>query len=457
MTLNDKIKAIDDKYNIILDSNLTFWSYIKLKIYVKFNKVKQGDRTLSPLIFAKEIFRSFLSIMKGLLRRNDIIFFTSANYRTVEDKIYYDRFCDPIADIYEKIGLSIGIFESGSNSKYFTNIYKPNRVFRYYEFVILISKLLYKFSLKKNTSLLDEQLNPVIGEINEYFKDEQKSLKLDVSKLREDYNRLMYSTNLIRWWLKILRPKLIFVVCYYSERGLPITIAANQLKIPIIDIQHGIQGESHFAYNGLIDQSLILTPKAYWLWDGHAEKEFHYLSEHPWLYFWSNNFTVSNQKSPKVKRILYTLQPLDNSYLITKDLMDLIKMTKDYHWVFRFHPQQNQDLTILKEMFDDEINECITFESGAESLFNSLKQTDIHITNWSSVASEASFFNIPTLFIHKDAGKHFNILANDLYFYSENIFAGWNDILDFSSNPEHIQRDGLKVVAKKILDLVEKL
>ena len=45
----------------------------------------------------------------------------------------------------------------------------------------------------------------------------------------------------------IYKPKAIFLTCYYGKEG--ILLAAKNRKIPVIEIQHGIIGYKHPAYN----------------------------------------------------------------------------------------------------------------------------------------------------------------------------------------------------------------
>lgn len=63
--------------------------------------------------------------------------------------------------------------------------------------------------------------------------------------------------------LKIIRPRRIVVVCYYSQWGW--IHAANRAGIPSIDLQHGAQGRHHIAYS-YWKKKFNTLPTEFWTW-----------------------------------------------------------------------------------------------------------------------------------------------------------------------------------------------
>ena len=65
-----------------------------------------------------------------------------------------------------------------------------------------------------------------------------------------------------------VRPKLVFVTCWYATESMACILACNELGIPSIDIQHGIQ-EFHVAYarwNRVPNGGYELLPTYFWCW-----------------------------------------------------------------------------------------------------------------------------------------------------------------------------------------------
>jgi hypothetical protein len=72
-------------------------------------------------------------------------------------------------------------------------------------------------------------------------------LKKDISKIEYIYHRIQAGKKLYNILFKLYKPKVIFVVCYYSNFEL--ILAAKKNNIPVIELQHGLVTDSHRAYH----------------------------------------------------------------------------------------------------------------------------------------------------------------------------------------------------------------
>src|SRR5680860_228733 len=72
-------------------------------------------------------------------------------------------------------------------------------------------------------------------------------LKKDLSKIRDVYHRIQAGKKLYNILFKIYKPKVVFVVCYYSNFEL--ILSADKNNIPVIELQHGLVANSHRAYH----------------------------------------------------------------------------------------------------------------------------------------------------------------------------------------------------------------
>lgn len=82
--------------------------------------------------------------------------------------------------------------------------------------------------------------------------------KTDLSRFLPIYHRIYASMLFYSFLFKFLRPKVIFVVCYYCNFGM--IWAAKKKNIPIVEMQHGLISESHRAYNFAEKQDRKLMP-----------------------------------------------------------------------------------------------------------------------------------------------------------------------------------------------------
>ncbi len=67
-----------------------------------------------------------------------------------------------------------------------------------------------------------------------------------LSKLRRIYGRILGGARVYSILFRIFRPKVIFVVCYYSN--FEILLAAKKHAVPVVELQHGLVTETHRAY-----------------------------------------------------------------------------------------------------------------------------------------------------------------------------------------------------------------
>lgn len=107
---------------------------------------------------------------------------------------------------------------------------------------------LLQFFITKITSL------PIIDNLDAL----NAFLKKDVSKIRHIYRRILAGQRVYTLLIKVFKPKVIFVVCYYSN--FEIIRAANKCDIPVVELQHGLVSEGHRAYYFKEEQPNIFMP-----------------------------------------------------------------------------------------------------------------------------------------------------------------------------------------------------
>jgi hypothetical protein len=224
--------------------------------------------------------------------------------------------------------------------------------------------------------------------------------------------------------LRSSRARLAFMVGYYGVEGMGFVLACRTRGIPVVDIQHGVQGELHPAYAGWrlpIDGRMHpLLPDRFWVWSdwervviarwadgtGHAAT----VGGNPWLDVWGDGpiwpgaadaraaaraLRLQAQGRPVV---LVTLQYglVDGDQL--DPLVDLVRTvgTRFVFWA-RLHPlmldrRESVRARLAQAGATVELDACTDLPLHAV-----LPQADVHLTHSSSTAIEAAQFNLRTV------------------------------------------------------------
>ncbi len=213
-----------------------------------------------------------------------------------------------------------------------------------------------------------------------------------------------------------MRPRIIFVDCWYTSEVLPVILAAHRCGIPTVDLQHGIQGASHFGYASWskVEDSRFL-PGTFWLWgdqdrevfenpendlNRYAEARVGGSIELNYLKEMNRGNSVHQEDVNGRIRVLVTEQ---KDIEIIPTLRPVMEQTVGkISWLVRPHPGQAESAFRGMEGFP---GLDLTFiPPDQETVFESLARADIHLTGFSSVALEALAFDVRTVLVH-EAGR----------------------------------------------------
>ncbi|WP_321990731.1 hypothetical protein [Marispirochaeta aestuarii] len=247
-------KKILDIEKRTLNSNLDdleAWYDIRVDIFNKINRVlgicdiahvtkirskKLNNRVRISLL--KKFYSIKASFVYKIRRKESYLFWGHPRRKLEEDLKYWDIYSDPIIS-----GLNIThylIIEKPFGHQHFSPI--PNKDIIYYESI----ENFEKFSVIGKMNIPDKvinTLNKIQIEINKEF-----NLNLDIV----DYGIKKYTKNniterLMYLFLKMLKPKILFLVVSYRKE--PIIRAAKKLKIPTVELQHGMISKFHLGYS----------------------------------------------------------------------------------------------------------------------------------------------------------------------------------------------------------------
>lgn len=219
--------------------------------------------------------------------------------------------------------------------------------------------------------------------------------------------------NAYAWWygrqLDRLRPRVVFLVSYYSNEGFALLHAANRRGLVTVDLQHGTQGEIHPAYAAFAKMPAGgwgLLPRRFWVWS-EAEAQ----AIRAWGGSWHGADVVGNALldrqlcqaadgplSDRPKVLLITLQNGFDDAGYYRLLGEIIAALPDDMavWV-RIHPVQMPGLERIAAAFAAMAPRCRVEEPSRSPLYSILPQASVHLTHSSSTVIEAAALGVPSV------------------------------------------------------------
>lgn len=244
--------------------------------------------------------------------------------------------------------------------------------------------------------------------------------------------RIAVMARLFDHVLSRTRPEAFFAVSYYWDLGFAANLACRRRGVLSVDVQHGVQGGRHEAYNlwrAVPPGGYSILPAVFWNWSqddaqavndwaGRLAPSWHVgiCGGHPQLMSWLDDSAEQTRKfdaaiaSCKERRpgeldILVALQDMEGYASVWDNLADLILASpRTWRWWLRRHPvpKYNRGVSIAKVLAVDQPN-VIVEEASSFPLPALLRNVDTVIGLISSVAIEASFFGHRPVFLTEDA------------------------------------------------------
>lgn len=198
-----------------------------------------------------------------------------------------------------------------------------------------------------------------------------------------------------------------YIVAYYMTSRMAMIAVANSKNIKTIDIQHNVMTKIHYAY-GAWDYIPIggygLLPKCFYVF---SEKETALLNgvfkgKHEveivnnYTYkFWKNEKKAENKDKKDVILISLQNEVISKDSFLLKALLEINKKRKDIKIVFRLHPRH----IYIKKETEDVLNKIgLKFFWDVNSeIYDTLLNTLLNLTSFSSVVNDALLFNIPSI------------------------------------------------------------
>lgn len=277
----DKFLKFEENKNLfnLNICGIKFWHIIRFRIYSeiirKINKtqINHPKKKTSYLILL-DLKNLLTSIYKSpfFLRNKRTIIFNHPRKVINENGFYECKYTEYLTnhDAY--------VFEAPFQDRHLRPTKTKNLY--YLDTILYLGRIGSMLGLLRQLKNKDDNtLHDLKKSILEEFNIEILNLHSLALKLTFKHLTISYLARLI---LKRIKPMQIITTVAYSDINMPFIEQAKKLGIKTIEVQHGIMGKEHVAYNFLRKQNLNWYPDEIWVWNE----------------FWATNsrFPISNEK-----------------------------------------------------------------------------------------------------------------------------------------------------------------
>lgn len=377
-------------------------------------------------------------VKRKLVSDYDILFLTIGfEYAFLHGK-YYNKFYDPLKEIMDSLNYSYIDLETGFEN----NTYEPKHTetlnIRWSICLLsLITRLRLKFDAKSEIEYFHELL--------EYLRESNLAFDLDYENFTSRVEYIIDTVKLFEAVTDVIKPRLCFVVCYYQDITMALTVACKRMKIKTVEIQHSIINKDDWNWARWMrvpDGGYKLIPDYLWTWGREyadmlacwVEKPwsnlFPVIGGNPWIMQWKEAGGSFFSDLPEFltgeeRTILYTV-PFGDKKLIDEWFPDTLiraieQSPKSWRWVVRLHYKSDRQLFDFVRKHLDMYGDKVAVHHAAEyQLFDVFKIIDYHISQTCSTVAEAEAFDVPIIIISEIGRAWFSEdIERGYYFYAE--------------------------------------
>jgi hypothetical protein len=437
MKINDLVSDIEGNLEVenlrIQKFGKSFQIYPWLKGRL-FHKYMMGTDVLMQKS-KSVLFSQITSLFYGwwnIFRKYNTWVFTNSSERTLVEGKYYDKLFDYI----------------GNNSKKKTLLIEL-RLFNKFPKKQVASK----YVISKSLFILIEEVYArfLIGKIeieNEFLIPElEKKLECSVS-VKEITRKYLAQYRMMQFWLKILpKPKVVYLTVSYSNFGY--IRAFKEKGIKVIEMQHGLIGLGHYAYYYRKNFEAIQFPDEIGVFgEGEVEffkqdTEFPVKKATPIGRYVLDFYKENSIENTRIKLICISLQDGDLGEKLIEFLLKANSfLKKEYKFIIQPRRTSEGHYRDLFELPDN-------YSFSTQSIYQTIAETDVHITIFSTTAVEALSIGKPNILVNIE-GKSKEFLGEML---NENEFTNFVDTEhEFCS-----VLDNLKVISNDVIALSNNL
>lgn len=376
-SMNQRINKLESSFDpndvTISHKGRDFEVYPWVKPYI-FSAIQSGNKpdsgNTSKWFQLKKIFIGLMYLFK---KSDTIIFSFSMEQRIIDGKLY-DKIFHAIEG-QEKLGRVTFIESIMPSLNYPSSLYQTKR--RASHSLLYLRQSLYaKFFLNRLVINNKGPLQKLIDE-NDLNIDLSYAIRKNISQYK-----------IMLKFLKRTKPKQVFILASYTNFGL--ILACKELKIKVIELQHGVINNEHFGYTYFYPPETNQFPD-YLLTLGHADVHFiskgelakfikpHVLGSFIIDYYLKNK--ASYHCTPR--QVAISLQDCETGIASVKDFIELAREFPHVQFALKRR-------RLSREYYEKHFNFPSNMRFAEEDdIYKLIIMSEVHLTAYSSCALEA--------------------------------------------------------------------
>jgi hypothetical protein len=403
----------------------------------------------------------------------DVVALGDSISRVLVGGVWYDRWCEPILEAMEGSGLTTLHLEAN-------HVYRRPRHRPSVPIQPRMDAARLRGRLKRTSSgpppVGYDQLGSIL---RRHGLDSGPLAWPRVGALAED---LDIRASWFKGRLRQVQPRLAVVVDN-GPQPMAFCAACRDLGIPVVELQHGVQGPTHWAYarwSRVPLDGYEMLPDLYWVWSEHEKDEIDRWSAplrrhralvggNPWIEacrrpdpeLASLLATAAIRKDP-APSILVTLQPGLTTDRHLASLVDAMRRAPgEWRWWIRAHPGMSaDDVELARSSLDSSGARIERSQATSLPLPVVLRASDVHVTVRSSVVLEAEMLGVPSIGLDLDvmtsypehAARHWLVHASN----GDELLAAIQRLLAAPA-PARITGDLGRTLHDSALDLLDQI
>lgn len=413
-------------------NKVPIWELSRRQVYLDLKQKIVGSSYNRQTHGAKELFSYFKCFLKALFKKNpflianvELLIFSSS--RKVKIKEYYEDIY--IDKLLSNITIPFSIVEFNYRYKHHNSIHNNNTYF--FDIISFPAFILTKSMNYYRNNKISRSVTQINNLINFHFGVKVDNLYDIVSN---KYYLFVFSKPLVAKLLNAIKPKKIILYHYYNVFNQTMIYEAKKQNIPVFELQHGIIGELHNAYNFPGKTKLKTFPDYFLSWgNNHIINSSMPIPSNNIIdvgFAYLDHIKLSYNKTQKSDSIIVLSQRRNDLAELTYELASRIK---DYTFYFKAHPSEYA-YADEQYSFLNTLNNVVLINDDTISLYDLFNETKYSLGINSSALLESLCFNNKVLLANLPG---FELLENFV-----------DDNLVFKCPGELITKDFLKSIEK---------
>ena len=409
-----EFNEFEEKYNLfdLAIDDFELWAYIRFEMYFKIGEsfgITNGTGSTPPAGIKDKlclIRNTFINNPYRSIKKYDVLIIPHQR-RVLENGKYKCIYTDDVASNLRCSNITAEFLFGMTH-------FKPAETSRliYLDYIDIIPAVKYKLNIydRKKRAIKDvaQMISSAIEEFFSVTVSEESIRKL----IQKRYYWHKYKKPLIQKLLKKIQPKVIIEVIGYETNKMIINEVAQEMGIHCVELQHGVIGKGHIAYNYGIKKRLKQFPEFLFVYSQYWKNTCSFpiggqniiATGFPYMENQIRKYPKNTNEDGQIRIIVYSstdsTEPIQK---FTEEVMALLdQFGYNYKIVYKLHPLEYS----LQTKIWDKIKQSskVDFiDTPNKSLYELCSYSDVQIGVKTTAVFEGLSYGLKTFILNTGA------------------------------------------------------